>query len=85
MIRTQVSLDDDEYRSAKREAKRQGISLAELVRRGLSLVLASARRDAPSPDAGTDKPWMRHAGCLRSGDPDSSGSVDAIVYGREQP
>ena len=35
MIRTQISLSEEEYEAAKREAERLGISLAELLRRSL--------------------------------------------------
>ena len=35
MIRTQVSLDKQDYALAKKEAKALGISLAELVRRAV--------------------------------------------------
>jgi len=75
MIRTQISLERDLYEDARKEAKRQGISFAELVRRAL------ARTVRP----GTGKrPWMRLAGTVDSG-PESSQSIDAIVYARERP
>lgn len=77
MIRTQISLDEDAYREAKLEARRQGISLAEFFRR---LVAASIRHRRT-----TRQPWMRHAGVVASGDPDASRSVDAIVYDRPRP
>lgn len=76
VIRTQISLDEDAYRKAKQEARRQGISLAEFLRRAVRLAL---------PPRGGDRPWMRHAGVLASGDPDASESVDAVVYGRPLP
>ncbi|MGC9972817.1 MAG: CopG family transcriptional regulator [Bryobacteraceae bacterium] len=71
MIRTQVSLDEHEYVLAKREARAQGISLAELVRRAVREVLPPASGGA----------WMRYAGLVESGDPRSSQSIDEIVYG----
>ena len=77
MIRTQISLDEQAYREAKAEARRQGISLAEFVRRAVRLTLP-ARRQA-------DRPWMRYAGAVASGDADASRSVDAVVYGRPRP
>lgn len=77
MIRTQVSLDEQMYADAKAEARRQGISLAEFLRR------AVARELVPSETP--DRPWMRYAGMFASGDPDASASVDAVVYGRERP
>lgn len=73
MIRTQVSLSEQEYQAAKREAARLGISLAELLRRSLRSLL-------PADDS---KPWMRFAGIIESGDPDSSRRVDDIVYGQK--
>ena len=39
MIRTQVSLEEEIYREAKKEARRQGISFAELCRRALAQLL----------------------------------------------
>jgi hypothetical protein len=73
MIRTQISLSKEEYDAAKREARRLGISLAELLRRSLRNVL-------PVDDA---KPWMRYAGMVESGDPDSSQRIDEVVYGHK--
>ena len=77
MIRTQISLDEDAYREAKQEARRQGISLAEFLRR---LVATGIRHRRVK-----ERPWMRHAGALASGDPGASRSVDAVVYGRPRP
>jgi len=71
MIRTQVSLDKQDYALAKKEAKALGISVAELVRRALRRVLP------PSGKA----PWMRYAGLVESGNARSSQLIDEIVYG----
>ena len=71
MIRTQISLSKEEYDAAKREARRLGISLAELLRRSLRAVL-------PTDES---KPWMRYAGMVESGDPRSSQRLDDVVYG----
>jgi hypothetical protein len=76
MIRTQISLDEEAYREAKREARQQGISLAEFLRR---LVAAGIRHRR------TQRPWMRHAGALASGDREASRTVDVVVYGRPRP
>lgn len=73
MIRTQVSLSEQEYAAAKAEAERLGISLAEVLRRSLRPLLP----------ADTDKPWMRYAGLVQSGDPSASQRVDELVYGRK--
>jgi hypothetical protein len=77
MIRTQISLDERQYREAKAEARRQGISLAEFLRRSVSAALFHRAR--------TSCPWMRYAGSVASGDPDAGQSVDRVVYGRPRP
>jgi hypothetical protein len=73
MIRTQVSLDRQDYALAKKEAKALGISLAELVRRAV-------RRMLPASD---EAPWMRYAGLVESGNARSSQAIDDIVYGHK--
>ena len=73
MIRTQISLSEDEYREAKREAKRLGVSLAELLRRSLRSMLP----------ADSSRPWMRYAGMVESGDPQSSSRIDEVIYGQK--
>jgi hypothetical protein len=73
MIRTQISLTKEEYEAAKRESRRLGISLAELLRRSL-------RRVLPVDES---KPWMRYAGMIETGDPHSSQEIDDLVYGQK--
>ena len=73
MIRTQISLSEEEYEAAKREAGRLGISLAELLRRSLRALL-------PVDES---KPWMRYAGMVASGDPESSQRLDDVIYGHK--
>jgi Ribbon-helix-helix protein, copG family len=75
LIRTQISLDEQAYREAKAEARRQGVSLAEFLRRAVRMALPP----------GNDRPWMRYAGAVASGDPDASATVDDVVYGRGRP
>ena len=71
MIRTQISLEERDYALVKQEAAALGIPIAELVRRAL-------RQALPIND---QAPWMRYAGFVESGDPNSSQSIDEIVYG----
>ena len=73
MIRTQISLSEAEYRAAKEEARRLGISLAELLRRSLRLTLPTDQ----------SRPWMPYAGMIESGDARSSQRIDDIVYGQK--
>lgn len=73
MIRTQISLSEEEYRAAKEEARRRGVSFAELVRRSLRAIM-------PMNET---KPWMRIAGMVESGDSNSSRRIDEVVYGRK--
>ncbi len=74
MVRTQISLSQEEYAAAKLEAARQGISLAELLRRSLRELLP----------VDPEKPWMRHAGMVASGDTQASQSIDDVVYGGKE-
>jgi hypothetical protein len=73
MLRTQVSLDEREYKLAKREAATLGISVAEYVRRAIQSAL---------PPIGQPR-WMRYAGLVESGNPKSGQSIDEIVYGNK--
>ncbi len=73
MVRTQISLTKEEYAAAKREARRLGISLAELLRRSL-------RNTLPVDE---DRPWVRYAGLIESGDAASSQKIDELVYGQK--
>jgi hypothetical protein len=75
MIRTQISVDSETYQRARRVAQRQGISFAELVRRGLAHELALED---------SEQPWMSFAGALE-GEIHDSESVDEVVYGRSEP
>ena len=68
-----MSLTDEEYDAAKQEARKLGISLAELLRRSLRHMLP----------VDASKPWMRYAGMIESGDPRSSQRIDEIVYGQK--
>ncbi|MBZ5669032.1 MAG: CopG family transcriptional regulator [Acidobacteriia bacterium] len=73
MIRTQVSLGEQDYKWAKKEAAALGISVAEYVRRAIRRVLPPSGRPA----------WMRYAGLVESGNARSSLSIDEIVYGNK--
>jgi len=73
MIRTQISLAEEEYEAAREEAGRLGISLAELLRRSL-------RRLLPVDES---KPWMRYAGMVETREESSSSHIDDIVYGQK--
>ena len=75
VIRTEISIDRQLYERAKVLAKRQGISLAEFCRRSLQETVSRYP---------VDKPWMAYAGIL-DGEPDDSGTVDEVVYGRSVP
>lgn len=70
-IRTTSRLREPEHKAAKREAKRLGISLAELMRRAVRAMIS----------ADESMPWMRYAGMVESGDRNSSRSIDVLVYG----
>ena len=74
MIRTQISLTEEEYKAAKAEAGRLGVSLAELLRRSLRNMLPADEK----------KSWMRYAGMVESGDRNASQKIDQIIYGHKR-
>ncbi len=73
MIRIKISIDENEYCLAQKEAKALRISVSELVRRALRQALPTSR----------EMPWMRYAGILETGDPRSSQSIDEVTYGEK--
>ncbi len=73
MVRTQIKLTAEEYAAAEQEARRLGISLTELLSRSLRNVL-------PADD---ERPWMRYAGSVESGDAFAGQNVDELVYSRQ--
>jgi hypothetical protein len=73
MIRTHISFDADLYERARKSAKRNGISFAELCRRAVAEVVA---RES------SKQPWMSFAGIFEGSEGDSE-SVDSIAYARE--
>ncbi len=73
MFRVQTRLSPEEYATAKGEAGRLGISLAELLRRSLRAVLPQI----------ANAPWMEFTGMVESGTPNSSTRIDEIVYGND--
>ncbi len=73
MIRTQITLDEQEYAMAKTEAQSLGISVAAFVRRAI-------REALPCRGEG---PWMKFAGFVETGNRRSSQSLDEIVYGQK--
>jgi len=73
MIRTQISLSEEDYRLARESAGKLGISLAELLRRAIRLMIPVSHAQR----------WMRYAGLVATGRPDSSQKIDDVVYGQK--
>ena len=73
MERTQISLSAEELRAARAEAKRLGISLAELLRRSVRALLPVDKT----------KPWMRYVGLVESGHAAASRTIDDVIYGQK--
>ena len=67
-IRVQVTVDPVVHGAAKQEAKRRGLTLSAFIREAMIAAL-------PVDDA---KPWMKYAGMLKTGDPNSSRKIDEI-------
>lgn len=82
MIRTQIQLDERQLAALRSRAAQEGVSMSELIRRGVDLLLASA----PGGNAEERiKRAMAVAGRFRSGVPDLSTDHDRYFMedGRE--
>lgn len=55
VIKTSVDLDDDDKRRLSEDARATGTSEAELLRRGVRLVLAEAERPRPQTALGASR------------------------------
>ena len=75
MKRVTVTLSEELDAQAAAEARRQGISKSELIRRGLAAVLL-----AGSPEQSNDL-WRELAGFGQKGLSVEPGEIDAVVYG----
>lgn len=73
MVRTTITMTREEFDAASAEAQRRGISLSELVCRSLHAMGAISQ----------EAPWMKFAGMVESGDPQSSQRIDRTVYGED--
>jgi hypothetical protein len=73
MIRVEVRLSRREYAAAKREARRLGISLAELLRQSVRNIIPVEHAQA----------WMRYAGMVESGDLRSTRRIDTVLFAPE--
>ncbi len=71
MVWTRIALDRTEYELAKREAASLEIPVAEFVRRAVREKLAASRRHS----------WMRYAGFVETGNPNSSQTIEELIYG----
>ena len=71
--RTRMSALSKPIVAAPARSRRPGISLAELLRRSLRHVLP----------ADEQRPWMRYAGLIGSGDAASSQRLDELVVGHK--
>lgn len=75
---TTIMLPEELDSRARAEAKRRGISKAELIRIGLAAVLPTD--EAASADHGD--PWHDLAGFGSPGVSAEPGDIDDVVYGR---
>lgn len=69
MVRTQIQLTEDQSRRLKAASARQGVSVAELVRKGVDAILT--KENDRSPDELYERA-LRAAGKFRSGRHDIS-------------
>ena len=76
MVRTQIQLTEDQAARLRELAAREGLSLAELIRRSVDQYLGAAR--APLPDERRQRA-MEVAGRFASGTADTSERHDEVL------
>jgi hypothetical protein len=74
MVRTQVQLEERQYSALKAKAAAEGVSIAELIRRGVEMVLEAS----PSPEERISRA-IGAAGRFRSGLRDLSAGHDRYL------
>lgn len=74
MVRTQIQLTDEQSRVAHELARRSGTSLAEVIRRGLDLLIEQERGRGPGTPS--RQAAARVAGMFHSGKSDVSARHD---------
>ena len=70
MVRTQVQLDEEQFEQLKALASAEGVSMAELIRRGVALVLGTSDREA------RHRTMLSALGTLTGGPPDLATNHD---------
>ncbi len=73
MVRTQVQLTEDQLQALRKRAAQQGVSMAELVRRGVNALLEQDREPAREE---VRRRAMLAAGALHGGPPDLAARHD---------
>ncbi|MEW6660887.1 MAG: ribbon-helix-helix protein, CopG family [Bacillota bacterium] len=76
MVRTQIQLTEQQIAALKTKAALEGVSMAELIRRGVNLVLDSS---ASTDTAERIRRAITVAGSFRSGLTDLSGNHDKYL------
>lgn len=64
MVRTVISLEDDDKRWLDKRAQKEGVPMTELIRRAVRLLRQQSRREAP----GLEDLLTRTAGVWKNGD-----------------
>lgn len=74
MVRLQLHLTDDQDKALRKLAKQRRTTRAELIRRGVDILLAQVRGEVRDP-------ILDLIGDLKLGDPNGSATVDEWLYG----
>ncbi len=78
MIRTQIQLDKEQYESLQRVAKAQGVSMAEIIRRGTAMYLRASSPSSVSRDE-MRRRAMQMAGRFKLGKTDIAENHDVYL------
>jgi hypothetical protein len=78
MVRTQVQLDSEQYESLKDLARLQGVSMAEIIRRGAAMYLKASSPSSVSRDE-LRRRAMKMAGRFKMGRTDIAENHDKYL------
>ena len=84
MVRTQLYLSDDLYTIAKKEAKKNNTTFANVVRLSLEKTLVNKPKMSLE-DLKAKFPFLKFAGIVKGGSKDADNdNIDDFLYGTEQ-
>ncbi len=80
--RTQLYLPDDIYKAVKEKGRKQGVSMAEIIRRSIEDSIPALKNKKKVDDKDKDKAWkelMKLSGMIKKGPKDMSYNISKYI------